>query len=240
MASPQARDDFNILIVGAGPSGLLLALLLARKGIKVTVLEKSHELDRQPRASYYGFPSLHEFARAGILEDVEREAFHANGMSWRHADGTQICQIIDDDMPKEHRRLSLPLDALLPLLQSHLDRCESAQTLLGHEVTGLGQDEGRAYVNVETERGEVRMYANYIVGCDGGNSKVRRELFGPGKFPGKTWDVQIVATNVCYFNRLLQHKDPMLTLPLHRRTIPAYRNTAGKVPTSSSAPSTSP
>lgn len=96
------REPFSIIIVGAGPSGLLLALPLARKGIEVTVLEKGHELDRQPGASYYGAPSLHEFARAGILEDVEKQAFHANGMSWRTADGDQICEIIDDDMSQEH------------------------------------------------------------------------------------------------------------------------------------------
>lgn len=191
-----SQSPFNIIIVGAGPSGLLLALLLARKGIEVTVLEKNHELDRQPRASYYGAPSLHEFARAGILEDVEKQAYHANGMSWRTANGEQICEIIDDDMPKEHRRLSLPLDALLPLLQSHLDRYENARTLLGHEVLGLGQDGERVWIDVKTPDGEKRMSATYVVGCDGANSKVRREVFGTGKFPGKTWDVQIVATNV--------------------------------------------
>ncbi|KAM0717487.1 hypothetical protein Q7P37_007339 [Cladosporium fusiforme] len=204
MASVQTKEDFHVLIVGAGPSGLLLALLLARKGIKVTVLEKSRELDRQPRASYYGTPSLHEFARAGVLEDVEKEAFHAMGMSWRHADGSLICQIIDDDMPKEYRRLSLPLDSLLPLLQKHLDRHENARTLFGYEVIGLGQDEGRAWVDVKTDEGETRMYADYAVGCDGGNSTVRRKLFGPGKFPGKTWDVQIVATNT-YYPGLFKH-----------------------------------
>lgn len=195
-SSPSHNSDFSILIVGAGPSGLLLALLLASKRIQVTVLEKGHELDRQPRASYYGAPSLYEFERAGILEDVEKQAYHANGMAWRHADGTQICQIIDDDMPKEHRRLSLPLDSLLPLLQSHLDRHENAQTLLSHEVTALGQDDKSAWVDINTPNEAKRMSASYIVGCDGGNSKIRRELFGHGKFPGKTWDVQIVATNV--------------------------------------------
>ena len=84
MASTNDLGSFSIIIVGAGPSGLLLALLLARKGIQVTVLEKGEELDRQPRASYFGAPSLHEFERAGVLEDVEKEAFHANGMSWRN------------------------------------------------------------------------------------------------------------------------------------------------------------
>lgn len=93
--------------------------------------------------------------------------------------------------------MSLPLDALLPLLQSHLDRYENARTLLQHEVLALGQDDEWAWIDVKTPEGEKRMYATYAVGCDGANSKVRRELFGPGKFPGKTWDVQIVATNVC-------------------------------------------
>lgn len=194
MAS-NSKNDFRIIIVGAGPSGLLLALLLAKQGIKVTVLEKSHEFDRQPRASFYSSPAIHEMKRAGIMDDVYKKAYYATGVSWRHPDGTYICGIDDMKLPFEMRAVSLPLDQLIPLIAGHLAQCPCAEILLQHEVTGIGQDEREAWVQVQTPDGEKRLSATYVVGCDGGSSKVRRELFG-SDFPGKTWDRQIVATNV--------------------------------------------
>lgn len=76
------------------------------------------------------------------------------------------------------------------------------------EVVGVGQDEdgevgGRAWVEVKRKGGEVeREEADYVVGCDGANSIVRRSLFGD-QFPGFTWDAQIIATNVCLLFSLL-------------------------------------
>lgn len=213
--------DFNIIIVGAGPSGLLLALLLAKQNIPVTVLEKNPELDKQPRASFYSAPALHEFARAGILDDVDERAFHAHGVGWRHIDGTTICTILDHDYPKELKRRSLPLDQLLPLISRHLEGCECARVLLGYEVLGLGEEGESAWVDVRGSGGEERMHATYAVGCDGGNSKVRRELLGPGAFQGKTWDAQIVATNVSLY---LQHP-PAFFLTIGVQTYyPAMKN----------------
>jgi len=48
------------------------------------------------------------------------------------------------------------------------------------------------------------MAADYVIGCDGANSKVRRSLFGDWNFPGFTWGEQIVATNLCPLNSLTQ------------------------------------
>jgi 2-polyprenyl-6-methoxyphenol hydroxylase-like FAD-dependent oxidoreductase len=67
-----------------------------------------------------------------------------------------------------------------------------------HKVVGVGQDEGlgKAWVEVELrDGGRKRVEGDYVVGCDGANSMVRRSLFGE-EFPGKTWDAQIIATNV--------------------------------------------
>ena len=65
----------------------------------------------------------------------------------------------------------------------------------GSKVMDIGQDEDKAWVEVEKADGRKRFEADYVVGCDGANSQVRRCLFGKS-FPGKTWDEQIVATNV--------------------------------------------
>lgn len=186
-----------MIVVGAGPSGLILALLLANKGVPVTVLEKSSEYDKQPRASFYSAPAIHELRRAGVYDEVRAKAFHANGVSWRYIDGTRIASVFATDAPSEDRMVSLPLDELIPLIAAHLEKQQSARILMSHEVVSLGQDENHAWVDVRTSGGEKRMSATYIVGCDGGNSNIRKELFGKS-FPGRTWDQQIVATNVYY------------------------------------------
>ena len=117
--------------------------------------------------------------------------------------------------------ISLPLDELLPLIGSKLDNHSNAEILWSHKVTALGQDEQLAWVDVETSEGQKNLNATYIVGCDGGVSKVRRELFGQS-FPGRTWDEQIVATNV-YLPDLHKHTPPDWTssnFMIHRNHFP--------------------
>ena len=63
-----------------------------------------------------------------------------------------------------------------------------------HRVLDIGQDEGNAWADVETPEGKIRIEGDYIIGCDGANSQVRKSLFGE-EYPGFTWDAQIIATN---------------------------------------------
>lgn len=198
----------QIVIVGAGPAGLFLALMLAKKGISATVLEKSTEIDRNPRASFYNSPVIHEFKRAGLMDDIMKTAFVPDGVSWRSLAGERkfekICTIPGDNPPGDETIISLPLDQLLPLMIEHLSRYPFAEVLLDHEVLSIGQDQDTAWVDVKTPEGETRFQADYVVGCDGANSIIRRKLFG-NDFPGFTWDKQIVATNVS--NQIQSLKD---------------------------------
>ena len=178
-----------------------MALLLGQKGIKVTVLEKSTEIDRNPRASFYSSPTIYELRRAGLMEDIMKQAFVPDGVTWRHIDGTPICTIQSSNPHGQETMISLALDELLPIMAEHVGRHPSAKVCLEHEVLAIGQDDQRAWVNVKTPAGEQRLEADYIVGCDGANSFVRRALFG-SSFPGFTWDKQIVATNV----RIVDHR----------------------------------
>ena len=50
----MTRAFDSVLVVGAGPSGLLLALMLGQHGIKVDVVEALHGLDKRPRGVAYG------------------------------------------------------------------------------------------------------------------------------------------------------------------------------------------
>lgn len=100
------------------------------------------------------------------------------------------------------------------------------------KVTGTGQDGEKAWVEIE---GKGRREADYVVGCDGANSIVRRSLFGD-EFPGFTWDAQIIATNVS----LLELKRNMTGLTGYARPIMTLRaSLGGMMQTSLSTRSTS-
>lgn len=90
----------------------------------------------------------------------------------------------------------LPLNSLTRLIMEHLEKQPTAELRWSHKVTAtLGQNDRNAWIMVETPSGEQRFEADYIVGCDGANSQVRRALYGDMGFPGRTWEEQIVATN---------------------------------------------
>lgn len=191
------------IVVGAGPSGLLLALMLAQKGVTVLVLEASSELDDSPRAAYYGPPAAYELRRAGVIDDVRNEGFDPAVTCWRKLDGTYLAGIDNSiNFGDPDRLANLPLAQLDRLLYKHVSAQPSAKVLFNHKVVDLGQDETKAWVIVETPEGNKRLEANYIVGCDGATSTVRRKLYGAKDFPGYTWDKQIVATNVRIEHRL--------------------------------------
>lgn len=181
---------------GAGPSGLMLALMLGQKGVKVQVLDAAAVLDAQPRATHYAAPAVDELRRAGVLDEMLKEGFHPDGVSWRKLDGTLLAAVKPDFLPVHNKVVCLPLDKMTKIIYAHLQKTPSVQILWSHKVLDIGQDAGKAWVDVETPEGKKTMSASYIVGCDGGNSQIRRSLFGNMSFPGRTWDEQIVATNV--------------------------------------------
>lgn len=192
-----AASDPWVIIVGAGPSGLLLGLLLAQRGIAVHLIDQSDKLDEQPRATHYATPAVSELRRAGVTDDMLAAGFIPNTVCWRKLDGTYLTgldsRVLGDD---PDRMICLPLNKLGQIIYNHLNRCPSATVSWGQKVVSVGQDENTAWVDIDTPQGRKTLHAKYIVGCDGANSQVRRSLFGDLNFPGKTWDEQIVATNV--------------------------------------------
>ncbi|KAG7284304.1 hypothetical protein NEMBOFW57_010676 [Staphylotrichum longicolle] len=146
----------KVIIVGAGPSGLLLALLLARAHVPVELLEQTHSLDTNPRASHYTSESCIEFDRAGILDEVRAQGFLPDGVSWRRLDENKtrlvaLHNAIDDDDETgagRYRMVCLPLHKLGKILEGRY----------GHKVVEIGENEarGKAWVRVEKEGGEAR------------------------------------------------------------------------------------
>ena len=182
----------GVTIVGAGPAGLLLAILLAKSGIKgVKVVEKDSGPTDETRAVFYLPVSMFEFERAGILTDVTTAALHPKSACFRDA---ADCKPLFS-MPGKGM-IALPLDKLAAIIESHAARYDEVEVLYGHEVVELGQNELSAWVDVQTAHGQKRIESQYIVGCDGGRSFIRKALFGEQAMPGFTWDKNLVAIDV--------------------------------------------
>lgn len=172
-----------------------MGILLAKQGITVQLLDAGTKLDENPRASHYSPSAIRELRRAGVLEDVQKEGFIPDAVCWREIDGKFITGI-KSDMSNPDAMVCLPLDRLGRIMYRHLQLQPTADVKWSHRVVGIDQDEKEARVKVEGPGGPQTFSADYVIGCDGANSQVRRSLFGDSAFPGETLQSQIIATNV--------------------------------------------
>ncbi|THZ25641.1 FAD binding domain-containing protein [Aureobasidium pullulans] len=212
----------KVIVVGAGPSGLLLSLLLIRAGIKVHLLDAAPTLDDQPRAAHYGPPAIPDLRRAGILDKIKSQGMTLNTMCWRKLDQTYIAgmdtseTLSNDPEYGDVRTVSLALQTLDALMLEEFEK-EGGQVSWEHRVLNVEQDDSKVSIKVQTpDENEKTIEADYVVGCDGANSVVRKSLFGED-FPGFTWNQkQIVATNTYYdFRKFGYHDANFIIHPEH-------------------------
>lgn len=200
-----SQPGFNsIIIVGAGPSGLLLALLLAelKPRPQITILDAAPALNESPRATHYGTPAIKLFREARILDEIRRDGFLPKHVCWRKLNGERLtgidCTLLHGTGSEGDGLTVYWVERLCALLERELKARAGVGVQWGHKVvaikSGLSSGDPSASIEVEYAGGQTTLTGDYLVGCDGGTSTIRRLLFGRN-FPGFSWDVPIVATN---------------------------------------------
>jgi len=186
MNASSLADDTDIAIIGAGPVGTLLAILLGNKGRRVTLVERWPTIYDRPRAVTMDHEVARILATFGIDSDNDPAIqYHEELYYWKNADLEDL-QIVDwKSVSSSGWRVTYWFNQ--PELEARLlgiaETIESIKLIRGWEAVSLAQDERGVSIDLqETEEiygpdGQRQsLRASYLVGCDGANSFVRDQL----------------------------------------------------------------
>jgi 2-polyprenyl-6-methoxyphenol hydroxylase-like FAD-dependent oxidoreductase len=201
MSGPEGEGgktmDCDVLVIGAGPTGLVLALWLTKLGAKVRIVDKTDAPGTTSRALAIQARTL-ELYRQLALADAVVERAHKTPAVNLWARGKREARISFEEVgaaftPYPYLRI-FPQDEHEKLLVDRLAGM-GVEVERGTELVGFSDEGDRVIGRLRRpERGEETCEAAYIAGCDGARSLVR-EILGVG-FPGGTYEQVFYVADV--------------------------------------------
>lgn len=186
---------FDVVIVGAGPVGSGLALLLADRGRSVAVIERWPEPYPMPRAVHFDDETARILQACGVGETLPKLSEPADIYEWRNADGLILLRFALGEIgvsgwPSANMFNQPDLEAEL---SRRLDAHPHVTMRRDTEATAFTQDADGVTLTVRRGDGtEGSVRARFLVGSDGANSTIRHQLDPPMEDHGFFYDWLIV------------------------------------------------
>jgi 2-polyprenyl-6-methoxyphenol hydroxylase-like FAD-dependent oxidoreductase len=187
--------DSEVLIVGAGPTGLTLAIDLGKRGVRCTLIEQKPRPAFLPKMERVNARTMEIYRRMGLAQQIRAAGLRAdcpmdvyivlalNEPALLHLPYPSVAQSQaetrasnDGSLPLEPYQL-ISQYTIEPLLKAIAETIPAVTVRFGCEFLSLQQDGAGVTARVRTTDGrDESLRAAYLVGCDGGTSPVRKEL----------------------------------------------------------------
>jgi 2-polyprenyl-6-methoxyphenol hydroxylase-like FAD-dependent oxidoreductase len=177
----------DALVVGAGPTGLLMAAELARHGLECRVIDRDEHAAAESRALAIQARTVELLDDLGLADEFLRRGLRAAGVNMWAPDGQRLVHIPFEEMGGPFPFvLALPQADTEALLARHLESL-GVRVERRHELVGFEQDAGAVSATIRSPAGEETVQTPWLVGCDGAHSAVRHAL--GIAFEGETVDL---------------------------------------------------
>lgn len=176
--SALRTERTDVLIVGAGPAGLLMANLLGAMNVRAVLIERNVGSVAAPRAVSIDDEAMRALQAAGLAEEVAAITARGYGSLYRGPDGTVFATV--KPSLKEYgfdKRNGFDQPEYEALLREKLARFDHVHARYATEMVDFGQDADGVWAEVEPAEGDpYRVEAAYLVASDGARSSIRKTL----------------------------------------------------------------
>ncbi len=172
-----AQPRHKVVIVGAGPAGMVTALELARHGVASVVLSAELQLSQGSRAICFTRRSMEILQQVGVADRMTEE-----GLPWRFGNSYYRGQrVFRMEAPHDADDRFFPIiNVQQQYLEEYLHEACAGHPLIdfrwGNKVTQIDQHEGFAQVQVDTPEGPYTLQSEWVVAADGGRSGIRSAM----------------------------------------------------------------
>ncbi len=196
----------RIIVVGAGPVGVVAALACAQNNLAVTVLEAESKVDDSPRAATTHPATLEMIDRLGLIQSFIEQGLVARYFHfWDRPTRTRVAEF-DHDLLREQTKFPFVVQTeqhkLANMGLARLREYAEADIRFETRVTSVRQDATAVIATTEGPNGIEEFRADYLIGADGGRSTIRKAL--DIDFEGYTWPERfLIFTVMDDFQQLL-------------------------------------